>query len=247
MMDNPFDSRSAERRMELIFEHSSGMLFVITPDFKVLRANKKLLSALGLTAEAVVGRYCYEVSRRRDSPCEVCVLRTVMQTNHPAREEHAVPLPDGSLRWFDVSGYPLRDENGAIIELVEMAIDITERKKTELALRESEEKYRRIFENILDVYYEATLDGEILEISPSVEKFLKYQCSQVIGKRVTDFYAKPEERAAFLRQLQAQGEVSDYPITLNDATDVPAVGLFPPNCCSMPRGSRSGSSAAFAT
>ena len=45
-----------------------------------------------------------------------------------------------------------------------------ERKQTEEALKESEEKYRRIFESIQDVYYEVSIDGIILELSPSIKE-----------------------------------------------------------------------------
>ena len=52
-----------------------------------------------------------------------------------------------------------------------MVMDITSRKKAEQELKASEEKYRTIFENIVDVYYETTLEGEILEVSPSIRNF----------------------------------------------------------------------------
>jgi len=67
--------------------------------------------------------------------------------------------------------------------------DITERTLAEQALREREQKYRNIFENVQDVYYEASIDGTILEVSPSIETMSKgqYQRNDLIGKSAKRF------------------------------------------------------------
>ena len=80
-------------------------------------------------------------------------------------------------------------------------IEITERRRAEVELRRSEEKYRNIFENVYDVYYEALLDGTIIEISPSIETVSKgyYTRNELIGKSIVDFYSKHEDRDRFFQ------------------------------------------------
>jgi len=84
------------------------------------------------------------------------------------------------------------------------------------AIMESTEKYRGIFENIQDAYYEITLDGTILEVSPSVEKITSYKREQLIGKNVYGFYKDSSFREAFVEEILKNHKVEDYEIMLKD-------------------------------
>jgi len=94
--------------------------------------------------------------------------------------------------------------------------EIAERTRVEEALRKSEMKYRNIYFNIQDVYYETSPDGIILEISPSIENFSKYKHEELIGKSIYDVYADPEETSKVIKEVLAKGKVSDYEINLRD-------------------------------
>ncbi|MCX6149562.1 MAG: PAS domain S-box protein [Ignavibacteriales bacterium] len=86
------------------------------------------------------------------------------------------------------------------------------------ALKESEVKYRNIFENIQDVYFETLIDGTILELSPSIGFITKgqYNRNELIGKSMYDFYLNTNERQTLLSALRERGSVTDFEITLKN-------------------------------
>jgi len=106
----------------------------------------------------------------------------------------------------------LREERNLINAIAMLTGRIVERKQGEEALRVSEEKYRSIFENIQDVYYEVTLDGIILEISPSIEEVSIYKREEVIGKSLYDIYVDPKKREEFVKELLKNRKVTGYEI-----------------------------------
>ncbi len=95
--------------------------------------------------------------------------------------------------------------------------DISDRKKAEKALKESEEKYRTIFENVQDVFFQTDIKGKIIEVSPSVEKYFGISPKELVGNHVDMLYSDPEDRKKLLKVLQEKGEVSDYEISLKNS------------------------------
>lgn len=91
---------------------------------------------------------------------------------------------------------------------------LAERDRAVSALQEREEKYKRIFHNIQDIYYETTPDGKILELSPSVEKYFSYKRDGLIGQDLYQFYNNPDARDDLVKILLEQKRVDDYEIGL---------------------------------
>ncbi|MCW8908480.1 MAG: EAL domain-containing protein [Sedimenticola sp.] len=83
-------------------------------------------------------------------------------------------------------------------------------------LRQSEEKYRAIFESLTDVYYQVSLDGTIEEISPSVEANLKRSRDVMLGSCLWDYFAGEEQYERLQEELQKKGRVTDYEVVLRD-------------------------------
>ena len=106
----------------------------------------------------------------------------------------------------------------AVNRALKESLEKTERRLAKEAIRKSEEKYRNIFENIQDVYYETALDGTITEVSPSIEAVTggQYTRDDLIGKSMLDFYANPKMRETLLLILKEHGNVRDFEIILKN-------------------------------
>jgi PAS domain S-box-containing protein len=109
-----------------------------------------------------------------------------------------------------------RFENGEPWQVLGAIRDITEKRNADEKLRVNELKYRSIFENIQDVYYEVKPDGLILEISPSIGTISNYTRKEILGKNLNDLYASVDDRNAFLVKLQKDHFLKDYEVNLKD-------------------------------
>ncbi len=89
-------------------------------------------------------------------------------------------------------------------------LDITERKKAEEALRESEEKYRTLFEQSRDAIFVAGRTGIIIDANRSCEELFGAARDEIIGSHTLEFYENPEEHARYLKELDRNGFVRDW-------------------------------------
>ena len=94
------------------------------------------------------------------------------------------------------------------------------RKKALAALNKSEEKYRKIFENVQDIFYQTDNLGKIIEISPSVQRFSGYTREDLMGKAASAIYSDPKNREILVTQIFQQGEVWDYEVPMNTKSGV---------------------------
>ncbi|MBW1980832.1 MAG: PAS domain S-box protein [Deltaproteobacteria bacterium] len=103
---------------------------------------------------------------------------------------------------------------------------IEKQKKADQALRQSERKFRGIFEIISDAYYRTDMAGNLLMVSPSGVRMLGYDTvEEVIGKNVVDhLYYNPEDRRKFIVSLLKQGSLQNYEVTLKKKDGTPLIG-----------------------
>jgi PAS domain S-box-containing protein len=169
--------------------------------------------------EDLVGKKCYQAYHGRETPCEPypCVTLKAFEDEQSHSHETAVIDLNGQTRYFHcTANVALRDENNQPLTVMEISRDITQQKLMEKALKESEKKYRQIYDNLLDAYYEASIDGIILEISPSIENFSKYKREDLIGKSLYQIYTNPDERDGLVARIIRDGRVNEYELHLTD-------------------------------
>ncbi len=81
-------------------------------------------------------------------------------------------------------------------------------------MEKSENKYKIIFENLPDIYYETNMDGTVITISPSVKKNTGYDQKECINKNITFLFKGNKYEDLFINVLQTKGSVSNYEIQL---------------------------------
>ncbi len=111
-----------------------------------------------------------------------------------------------------------RDRNGNPVLVSGVIRDITETKETKEKLKESEKKYRNLFEHIQDVFYEVDMNGVLLEVSPSVKELSGGHVlrEDLIGRPLASLYSDPGERDRVLEELHQKGRVTDREVTLKN-------------------------------
>lgn len=125
---------------------------------------------------------------------------------------------DGSYRWFHSNAVLIRDEHGQPCKVVGTHIDITERKLAEIALRQSEERYRLLAENINDMICLHDREGICLYVSPSCEPLLGRHPETLIGQHFTEI-CHPQERSRVQQELQQMVQQHKFwPITYRVCT-----------------------------
>ena len=127
-------------------------------------------------------------------------------------QEEIIRTPaTNELRYRQVSASPVKDKNGNILGTVSVVRDITELKLAEEALRESEDRYRNILENIQDAYIRADKEGNVIMASPSAAVMYRFDSPQeMIGISAFSLYKNPEDRDSLLLELNKHGKVEDY-------------------------------------
>lgn len=103
--------------------------------------------------------------------------------------------------WKEIYLNPIYQEDGQIQEVFGIAHDITEKRASELALKESEEKFRNIFESFQDIYFRCDKKGTISMVSPSVKELLGFDENFVIGNNIVNFFPNTEKAKTLVRKL----------------------------------------------
>ena len=143
---------------------------------------------------------------------------SVLNSGENAEHEVRIVNFNGQIRWIEAKIKPTLDANGKLIHIYGIVFDITKRKQVENALQVSEEKYRSIFENVQDVYFETSLDGTIIEISPSIEIISKgqYHREDLIGKSIYGIYPNPKDRDVLIETMKRTGSVVGFEVQLKN-------------------------------
>lgn len=126
------------------FEEMPCYISVQDRDLKLLAANRRFRENFG----SIEGRYCYQVYKHRPEKCEACPVERTFHDGQSHSSEEFVQCLDGRDVSVIVYTTPIRNEYGEIHAVMEMSTDITELKNLQKQLKESQRRYRMLFEEV---------------------------------------------------------------------------------------------------
>jgi PAS domain S-box-containing protein/putative nucleotidyltransferase with HDIG domain len=207
------ETSELQQRYRIIVDTADEGIWVFDEEYLTTFVNNRMVAMLGYSQNEIMGKslsfFLYEddlpdfkgkAERRRQGIAE--------------RYERRIRRKDGTTLWAHVSATPIMATEGHFQGSFAMFTDITERKEAEKALRDSEEKYRSIFENAVEGMFQSTPDGLLITANPSMARIFGYASPEEMLSQVTSIglqlYANEEDRGAFQRLLEEHGVAGGF-------------------------------------
>jgi len=178
--------RESEERYRSFVENARDVIYTISEDATFSSLNPVFESITGWSRSEWIGKPLQSMVHPDDWPKELELLESMLRGETPPTHEVRVRSKSGEYLIAESRITPQFQE-GKFVGVLGVARDITERKRIEEALRESEEKYRYLVEEINDVIYALDNKGVVTYISPAIVNFMGYSPSEIIGRPFTEF------------------------------------------------------------
>jgi PAS domain S-box-containing protein len=161
-------------RLRTLVDNLPDMIFIKDMEGRVISCNAAAIKFKGLDESEQAGKTVFDLNRadlaRGYAADDMRVLHegVTIQNREERIRDHA-----GVMHWHITTKAPLRDQEGKIVGLVAICRNIDERKQAEVALRESEERFRMLFEHSIDGVLLTAPEGDILSANPAACRMLR--------------------------------------------------------------------------
>ncbi|MCD6396068.1 MAG: PAS domain S-box protein, partial [Spirochaetaceae bacterium] len=200
--------------LNLIFLGMPDSLMLIDSNYKILSVNSQFETDYTNNRDDLTGKYCYQLTHGRTKPCDdtdhPCPMDTVFKQGIPAVLEHIHKDHDGNDIYLELSCFPIRDSEGNVTSMVELAHNITDRKLAENRIikeRDKAQMYLDVAEVIIIIY---DSEGIIVQINKKGCDLLEYSESELIGENWFDTVLLTEHRSTIKSKFAkiVSGEIS---------------------------------------
>jgi len=211
------DTAEAKLRLGVERQRYHDMLAGMGAGLAVLDADRRIVWANDLVSkwfgpmDEIIGKHCYEVYRHRQTACEGCEAERCFATGEmSAGEEHRGRRTDGEEIIFNVVASPMKGRTGKIEQILEVLEDVTGLRRAEEAMRESEAKFRAVFEQARDGFLLVAEDGKILEFNDAAHNDLGYTRDEFEQLSLHDIDANEsaDDVSRHMQQIMSEESVS---------------------------------------
>jgi PAS domain S-box-containing protein len=212
--------RGSRDFLQSIAENSADAIVTTDVDGRITYFSPGGEELSGYRAEEVLGQRGADFYRSGE---EVQAVMQRLRTEGRIKSyETALQTKDG--RWMEVntSLSLLRDAHGAIIGTLAIYKDMTEQKRAEDALRESEARYRTLFEECKDAIVINTPEGKVIDVNQAFLNLFGYTRDEIMEINVGEHYAHLADRSRFRQELEQKGGAKDFEVKLRkkDGTEM---------------------------
>jgi|GEM_PF-2292340 len=215
--------RASEERFRALVETTSDCIWEHDPDLRFTYMSPQCLEMLGFTPEEMLGKTPQDVTLAEEVPALLEEYGSALERREPFRGviQHCLGK-DGRMVALESSGSPVYDPAGNFIGYHGVSRDVTARERGAAALRESEERLRKLVENIPVLLHAHDEDNTYVFWNRECERVLGYSAHEVIGDAGirSRLYIEPEAQALFERW---HGDIREYrdveiPMVCKDGT-----------------------------
>ena len=200
--------------LQTLIDTVPSPIFYKDTEGRYLGCNKAFETYHGINRDDLIGSSIFALKSNEESALLHNSMDTELTTRVGSRSYEAqLAHSDGTTHTLINTKATFTKPDGTIGGVVGTTVDITERKRMEEALRESERKYRDIVENAVEGIYQSTPEGRFTMANPAFVRMLGYESKAELIAAVRDiesqFYADPATRGRYRRAFETGGEVKD--------------------------------------
>ena len=206
----------AEERYLDLYNNSPDMHFTVAEDGTVLSVNRFGADCLGYELHELVGGPVWVVVHPDDLDGVQEQVAAIFRAGggRASELEFRKVRKDGSVLWVQERVRVVKGVRGGPIELRIICRDITARMRAEAALRESEQRYRALFEDSRDAIYITAVNGELVDFNQAACDLFGYTAEEFRQLNALELYARPTDREQFQAAVSRDGSVRDFEVKL---------------------------------
>jgi two-component system, cell cycle sensor histidine kinase and response regulator CckA len=204
---------ASETRYRRLFEAAKdGILILDAGTGQIVDVNPFLAELLGYSRDKMLGKKLWEIGLFEDTSRSQALFAELQGKEYVRYEDLPLQTLRGEVMDVEfVSNVYLVDGTKVIQCNIR---DITERRRTEKALRDSERKYRTLFEDSIDALYLTMAGGTLIDANQAFLDLLGYEKEEMVGHSVLKTYADPADRQRYYQAIGSKGFIRDYPLRL---------------------------------